>query len=220
MEVKLLAHTSAASEVYDRLDAWHRDVESSDELAEYTGRLCYQSWDKPNPATATNDGYLANILKQRHESVLEHASATFLVEGVSRHLLGELTRHRHTSPSVESLRFCLPRTYAVHPTLAEYDLEHELAAQWEESLARYNRVYFSLIDEGLKRKEAAEAAAQFLPLATSTDLALTGNMRAWRELLKKRLDKAANREIRVLAEKILSILKVIAPHSFQDFEEN
>ena len=53
-------------------------------LAEFAGRACYQGWDKPNPATATNEGFLAHLLEVGHLSVLEHATATFYLTGVSR----------------------------------------------------------------------------------------------------------------------------------------
>ena len=33
---------------------WETDAEGGQALAEFAGRACYQSWDKPNPATATN----------------------------------------------------------------------------------------------------------------------------------------------------------------------
>lgn len=217
MKVTLIAFTAVTNEVFDRLDSWDADTQSRDALAEYAGRLCYRSYHKPNPDTATNEGYLRNIIRQQHFSVLEHASATFLIEDVSRHLLGELTRHRHTSPSVESLRYCRPRGYAVHPTLADFALEDELEAAWKEALARYNQVYDRLIAAGLKKKQAAEAAAQFLPLATTTDLVLTGNMRAWRELIGKRDADGANREIQKLAKLVLPELKQAAPNTFQDF---
>src|SRR5690606_39415906 len=93
-------------------------VYEADELAEVAGRLCYQSWDRPNPRTATNRGYLANIIAQGHESVLEHASVTFYVEGVSRALLAELTRHRHLSSSGVSQRFVdSPQLEMVSPTI-------------------------------------------------------------------------------------------------------
>ena len=77
---------------------------SADLLAEFAGRACYKAWDRKNPATATTEGYLKNILKQGHFSVLEHSSVTFYVEGASRSLLTELTRHRFLSLSVESQR--------------------------------------------------------------------------------------------------------------------
>src|ERR1041384_519956 len=43
-----------------------------DELSEFAGRNCYQSWERPNPATASTGGYIENILRQQHYSVLEH----------------------------------------------------------------------------------------------------------------------------------------------------
>src|SRR5690606_36706741 len=84
----------------DKYDATYADT-----LAEYAGRNCYQAWERKNPKTQTNEGYLANILKQGHESVLEHASATFSVEGVSRSLTHELIRLRHLSFAELSQRY-------------------------------------------------------------------------------------------------------------------
>ena len=45
---------------------WETDVDGGQALAEFAGRACYQSWDKPNPATATNAGYLRHILEVGH----------------------------------------------------------------------------------------------------------------------------------------------------------
>jgi thymidylate synthase (FAD) len=97
MKVKLIASTT----IDLRDTPWEEEAQSSpyadpdpDILAEFAGRACYQSWDRPNPATATNQTYLAHILEVDHGSVLEHASATFYVTGVSRSLTHELIRHR------------------------------------------------------------------------------------------------------------------------------
>jgi thymidylate synthase (FAD) len=60
------------------------DAEGGQAIAEFAGRACYQSWTKPNPATATNTGYLRHILDVGHLSVLEHGTATFCLTGVSR----------------------------------------------------------------------------------------------------------------------------------------
>ena len=65
---------------------WETDAEGGEALAEFAGRACYQSWKKPNPATATNAGYLQHILEVGHYSVLEHGSVTFYVTGASRSL--------------------------------------------------------------------------------------------------------------------------------------
>jgi hypothetical protein len=63
-------------------DEW--ETGNGEDLAEFAGRACYESWDRPNPRTATNAGYLAHILEVGHGSVLEHAVLTFYITGVSR----------------------------------------------------------------------------------------------------------------------------------------
>lgn len=74
-------------------------------LVEFAGRVCYQSFHKPNPKTATNAGYLEHILETGHGSVLEHGSVSFYLTGISRSLTHELIRHRHFSFSELSQRF-------------------------------------------------------------------------------------------------------------------
>src|SRR5438067_11433027 len=78
---------------------WETDAEGGQALAEFAGRACYQSWDKPNPATATNEGFLRHILEVGHLSVLEPATVTLYVTGISRPVTHELIRHRHFSYS-------------------------------------------------------------------------------------------------------------------------
>src|SRR5262245_62842939 len=84
---------------------WSTDADGGEALAEFAGRACYQSWSKPNPATATNATYLAHILEVGHLSVLEHGTATFYLTGVSRSLSHEFVRHRHFSYSQLSQRY-------------------------------------------------------------------------------------------------------------------
>ncbi|WP_390479680.1 FAD-dependent thymidylate synthase, partial [Frankia casuarinae] len=74
--------------------AWSTDADGGQALAEFAGRACYQSWNKPNPATATNAGYLRHILDVGHLSVLEHGTVSLYLTGVSRSLTHELVRHR------------------------------------------------------------------------------------------------------------------------------
>lgn len=80
-------------------------VHDGQALAEFAGRACYQAFERKRPETATNKGYLANIQKQSHWSVLEHASASLYIQGVSRALTHELVRHRHMSYSQLSQRY-------------------------------------------------------------------------------------------------------------------
>src|SRR5437660_4736493 len=92
---------------------WSTDADGGEALAEFAGRACYQSWRKPNPATATNAGYIRHILEVGHLSVLEHGSVTFYLTGMSRSLTHELIRHRHFSYSQLSQRYVPERNAAV-----------------------------------------------------------------------------------------------------------
>src|SRR6188472_551562 len=71
---------------------WLGESSDGERLAEFAGRLCYMS--QKNPASRATREYLENIKKQDHGSVLEHATYSLLLEGVSRSLTHELVRHR------------------------------------------------------------------------------------------------------------------------------
>ena len=63
---------------------WTTDAEGGEALIEFAGRACYESFDKPNPRTATNEAYLRHIMEVGHTALLEHASATMYIRGISR----------------------------------------------------------------------------------------------------------------------------------------
>lgn len=211
----------------------------SDELAEFAGRACYQSWNRPNPATATNEGYLDNILNQGHESVLEHASITFYVTGVSRSLLAELSRHRHLSFSVLSQRYVNMEDAKIvvppgvvnaaheewvkdHPEATIETTRDEITEYFEKEFLdglreQYAELVGALEGIGWKRKQAREAARSILPNCIESPMVVTGNIRAWRDVLKKRYHVAADVEIRDFATEVLKHLREYAPNSVQDF---
>jgi thymidylate synthase (FAD) len=190
----------------------------ADAIAEAAGRICYKSFSRPNPKTASNDAYLANILAQGHYSVLEHSSVTFLVRGVSRALLTELTRHRHLSFSVVSQRYVdYSKTEPViPPAMRGTELEKPFREDYAEALQAYDAGVKLLRARGLSRKEAREAARAVLPNAAPVDMVVTGNLRAWRDVLGKRWHVAADAEIREFAGLVLTHLRDVAPNSVQD----
>ena len=179
----------------------------ADELAEMAGRLCYLSFDRPNPATASNKDYLANIIRQGHESVLSHASATFYVE-TTRACSHEMIRHRWLSFSEVSQRYVSPNKIMEHTGVAN--------DSFSPAVDEYNRVYSDLRESGHGVKAARGKAREALPLGFPTAMIVSGNMRAWRDFLRQRLSPAADAEIRAVAEDIRDILADIAPNSFQD----
>lgn len=223
-KVTLIASTSVEYE-YDPLSIAGDlgvgfDTQDADDLAEFAGRACYQAFHRPNPATARNEDYLANILRQGHESVLEHASATFYIEGVSRALTHELIRHRHLSYSQLSQRFVNEGdSSVVYPPAVQGDPEAERVLR---NVDQYTKEAYEILvkhlqqTKGYPRKQAREAARAALPNMTETKIVVTGNHRAWRDVLKKRNTDAADAEIREVSQMILDELVKIAPASFQD----
>lgn len=198
-----------------------------DELFELAGRNCYWSWNRPNPDTATNHGYMKNIITQNHFSVMEHGSVTFYATGVSRSLLAELTRHRHLSFSVVSQRYVDANdlTFVIPPIV--FDLPPsdqswtvvDLEQHWFSNLDVYNQLVELFIEHGYKRKQAREAARAVLPNMTDSPMVVTGNIRAWRDVLSKRYHIAADKEIQLFATQVLGHLRVLAPNSVQDIGE-
>jgi len=207
---------------------WSTDAEGGQALAEFAGRACYQSWHKPNPATATNAGYLRHILEVGHLSVLEHGTVTFYLTGVSRSLTHELIRHRHFSYSQLSQRYVPERDAAmVEPAVIAEDPElHKVFVEATEASVRaYNELLEGLerkfADVGnatLRRKQARQAARAVLPNATETRIVVTGNYRAWRHFIAMRATEHADVEIRAVAVECLRQLQRVAPNVFSDFE--
>lgn len=197
---------------------WETDGSDGDALVEFAGRACYQSWSKPNPATATNEGYLRHILEVKHMSVLEHASATFYVTGVSRSLTHELVRHRHLSFSQLSQRYVDESDAEyVYPPALEFVEREYLGGALVGLRSVYRNLVESLIKRGLTRKQARQAARCVLPNATETKIVVTGNLRAWRHFVNLRATAAADVEIRALAVAILRELRNAVPHAFADY---
>ncbi len=206
---------------------WSTDADGGQALAEFAGRACYQSWSKPNPSTATNEGYLRHILEVGHLSVLEHGVVTFYLTGVSRSFTHELIRHRHFSYSQLSQRYVPERTAAmVEPDViaADPELHKKFVEATEASVRAYNDMLagleerFADVDNAtLRRKQARQAARSVLPNATETRIVVTGNYRAWRHFIAMRATEHADVEIRQIAVECLRQLKEVAPNVFADF---
>jgi thymidylate synthase (FAD) len=230
VKVTLIAATQMlkleASSVLPEGSALHRALLAdpwqphADALAEFAGRACYKAWERKRPETATTFGYIGHILDQGHYSVLEHSSASFYVEHVSRALLLELERHRFLSFSVESQRYVNQVTShpepVIPPALRGTGHEEIIRREYAIGLAKYEQMVTLLRDEGHGLKQAREAARALLPNATPVDFVVTGNLRCWRDVIHKRYHEAADAEIRGFATAILSQLRGIAPSSFQD----
>ena len=142
-----------------------RHTLSPEEVVALGARLCYSRATigdlEQKIAAKDQQAFVERLLNMGHESVLEHASFTFGVEGVSRVLLAQLTRHRLASFSVQSQRYVSYEKgfgYIVPPKIAALgpEAEAEFKAQmeqmhawytgWQEKLAGKSNVVMKLYD--------------------------------------------------------------------------
>ncbi len=205
---------------------WETDADGGQALVEFAGRACYEAWDKPNPATATNEGYVRHVLEVGHLAVLEHSTVTMYVRGVSRAVAAQLVRHRHLSFSQLSPRHVPEDAAVVEPAAiaADPDLHQRFLAAADASLTAYADLLDGLEERfadapgaTLRRKQARQAARAVLPEALETRLVVTGNYRAWRHFVAMRGSEHADAELRQVALACLRELRSVAPHVFGDF---
>lgn len=171
-------------------------------------RICYDSKTKP---LDDERKFIRSLIRSGHTSTIEHASATFMISGVSRALTHQLVRHRIASYSQRSQRYVKENNPSfVIPD--EVKLNNDALKIYSETIENIYSSYSKLLSLGVK----AESARMLLPNACSTKICMTANFREWRNFLKLRLDRHAQKEIRVLASKILEKLMIIAPSCFED----
>ena len=221
MKVKLLQYT--------------RDCEK---LVAASAKLCYSSSgidDITNNLTEDNtEKFLNHLLSLGHESPFEHATFTFGIEGVSRSLLAQITRHRIASFTVKSQRyvkegqfeFVLPKEIEKIPEAKEKFLATMVAEQESYNQLTdilYKTHYEKYISEGkdektaarLAEKQAIEDARYVLPNACCTSMIVTFNTRSLWNFFEKRCCNRAQWEIRELADKMLDLVKDVAPLLFK-----
>lgn len=217
---------------HEALD-WQIDPVATDAelLIEFAGRICYKSFGA-RQSPKSNEDYIRHLISQGHESVLEHATWSFVLSGVSRAFTHQLVRHRvgfafsQLSQQYHEEReadFVRPVGLEMHPAAME---AWKKATQ--NTLNAYRKILAALeksLSEkpgNLPRKEslraARSAARSVLPNATETVIAVTANARAIRHFLKVRGSIVGDDEMRCVAALILDSIREDAPAVFSDFE--
>ena len=168
-----------------------------------------------------------------HESPIEHVSFTFAIEGVSRSLLAQITRHRLASYSVQSQRY-VPLENFEYVLPPEIEKDAECAKAFEKAMEEEARNYETLsallkarhkekmLEQGMAEKEADRAAekkaiedARFvLPNACTTKMIVTMNARSLNNFFHHRCCNRAQWEIRELAEEMFCLVYAVAPALF------
>ncbi|PEZ63002.1 FAD-dependent thymidylate synthase [Bacillus cereus] len=239
MKVTLLAHSQLSEEFFKSVPLlFHKDGQSYS----YTGgqavaltaiRTCY-SPNKPSEivsleggkyfgAKATDgkegteaDRLIRHIVKSGHTSTLEHISFTFAIEGVSRALLAQITRHRvGFSYSVQSQRYVKfssdSKSGGFDYVVPEKVKAKGHEAEYREMMDEIQGMYDHLISYGVPQEDARSV----LPQSATCNLVLTVNLRALLDFYSKRAPKkGAQFEITQLAEELKS--KVVGVESWTE----
>jgi thymidylate synthase (FAD) len=220
LNVKLIAHTP-----------------DPERVVAAAARLCYSPvgvdalLEKSSPEKDAK--FVQMLASFGHDSPIEHASFTFGIEGVSRALLAQITRHRIASFSVQSQRYVrLDDFQFVIPPEVEADPAAKAAflTAMEEEGRHYLNIAAALqekhkaelmaqgLDEKTANKKAEKMAnedARFvLPNACETKMVVTMNARSLQNFFRLRCCNRAQWEIRALAEEMYKLVYPIAPNLF------
>lgn len=208
-----------------------------DRVIACAAKMCYSAAGAEDIMDGLTEGKCARFLDMLtdlgHESPFEHASFTFAIEGVSRSLLAQITRHRIASFSVKSQRYVSEQdfSYITPPAIAE---DPEACAIYERAMRQDEENYqklaqileekhlAALLAEGKPEKEARRAAekraiedARFvLPNACETKMMVTMNVRSLWNFFRLRCCSRAQWEIRELAAQMLALCREVAPRLF------
>ena len=210
---------------------WTSDAPSDPELLiEVMGRLCYRSF-KPglNPNVTKirehSSDYLANVIRVKHGSVIEHSVVNFIFADVSRVFTHGLVRHRAgTAVSQESLRFV--RLTDINLWLPSIIMENEEAMTIMVRSVKYLERIQRQLTKALaiettpdfkKKKVATSAIRRVAPDGLATSIGWSANMRALRHLIEMRTAPDAEEEIRLVFGRVAAIMHERYPNLFADY---
>ncbi|MDO9541963.1 MAG: FAD-dependent thymidylate synthase [Kiritimatiellia bacterium] len=178
-----------------------------EEVIEFAARVCYRSMGKKGPGTAAK--LIPKLIAMRHESPLEHASATFYINGCSRAMTHQLVRHRLISVSQESQRYVDKKSFAyvIPPSVAGKQKK-----EFKKDMENIRAMYAGWQNRGLKKEDARFV----LPNACASDIVISANFREFRHIFAVRCSPHAQWEIRETCSIMLRELYARAPSVFQD----
>lgn len=202
-------------------------------------KLCYSSSDisslKDGLTDEKTQSFIDMLISVGHESVLEHVSFTFGIEGISRSCTHQLVRHRIASYSQKSQRYVNENSfeYIIPPEIGKIP---EALDEFDKQMKNLNESYCKIADiltekhkenlmaQGISEKEAASKArkkanedARFLlPNACETKIVVTMNVRSLFNFFKHRCCERAQWEIKAVADEMLKLCCKAAPHVFKN----
>ncbi|HSW64220.1 MAG TPA: FAD-dependent thymidylate synthase [Dissulfurispiraceae bacterium] len=199
-----------------------RHTPHPEETIALAAKLCYSASDiealKEKIEAKDQKTFVERLMKMGHLSPIEHASFTFAVEGISRACSHQLVRHRLASYSQQSQRYVSEETgfdYVIPPSIKD---DAQLSAEFEKCMIQaqvaYRKMVKKLNKRGIKGEAANQDARFVLPNAAETKIIITMNGRELLHFFRQRCCTRAQWEIRSMADKMLELVKSVAPVIF------
>ena len=197
-----------------------RHTPNPEETVSLAAKLCYSRSDieslQEKISLKDQSAFIRKLMDMGHESVLEHVSFTFGIEGVSRVLLAQLTRHRIASFSVQSQR------YVSYENGFGYIIPDSIRALGEDAVRKYHQQMETIESWyvewqrqlGNLGEKSNEDARFVLPNACETRIVMTMNVRELLHFFSLRMCSRAQWEIRKMAEEMFLICFRTAPSLF------
>ena len=175
-------------------------------------RLCYSSKDGDDLYKGLSDKEVSKLVtklaEMGHLSTFEHASFTFSISGVSRVLTHQLVRHRIASYSQRSQRYVNEKNFE-YITPNSIEKNGQAKKIYEDYMNHAKEVY-----KQLQEIVPQEDARYVLPNSTETKIMVTMNARSLLHFFEVRCCVRAQLEIRQLADRMLALVKEVAPTMF------
>ncbi|WP_435364407.1 FAD-dependent thymidylate synthase [Haloarchaeobius sp. DYHT-AS-18] len=184
---------------------------------------------------------IGHLLSHGHYGPFEHPQITVAVKGISRSCMAQITRHRHVSFDVQSMRYVSfddidpddvreGELVVTPPSASDPDwvgrnqktgaVDEEVVAEREEvfreSVTRSVEEYQRLLDLGMPPEDARFV----LPIGTKVNMVMSMNVRMLMHVADMRAAADAQWEIRDLTEQVLDLAAEWCPITFDYYEEN
>lgn len=149
---------------------------------------------------------IRELFARGHESVLEHASFSFLIEGVSRVASHQFVRHRLASYAQQSQRYVdlKEAVFVCPPSITEHP---HAKIVFSEVVAKARESYEKLCNLGIPKEDARYV----FPQAVETNLLVSLNARELLHIFRLRLCRRAQWEIREVVLRMLGEVTKVAP---------
>jgi len=209
----------APDEIINAVDV---DTHSSDESREVLARKVY--------------ALCARLLQRGHYGPFEHPQLTATVKGVSRSLMAQLTRHRHVTFDVQSMRYVefddantidIPELDTTNPAGLKAEAEGPYADANDETLLSSRKVayqgameqamdaYTDLLQMGV----APENARMVLPIGTKVNMTFSLNPRTLLHIADMRAEADAQWEVRGMTNELLDEAAEYLPATMHIYNE-